>query len=500
MPYIAQPYSNAQRTARMSDLMRAEAAANADAQYARAAASAQMWNGIGQAVGGGLQQIGQQQLQQERDAPKRELQDLQLREAKTDVENRRKITDVLKLTRNPDTGEIDMRQAAREIGSFAPEEAQKFLGAAKEQDKFALLENKGRLERLGQLAGAALIDAEHVPPPQRPALFQAFAQRAVEQGLVKPEDIPQNLSESFVRQTFLSSLSASDLADQVQALSKPRDGFTLSEGQQRFDADGNPIASVAKAPTAPKAGSLDGFIEMLQHEKGTPLTQQEVLQARAKWEAAGRAPERGGSDNEPLVAIIGEDGQSILVPRREAIGKRPASNREQGRPVTSGDAGRVTDIDAALSDLGTLNTTLRSTDGATGPWAATAASLPNAITATIGWGADAKSRQATIDRVKQVIGKTLEGGVLRKEDEEKYAKILPTISDSPEVAASKLEDLDTAIRDRRSMTLENLAAAGFDTSKFGGGAGIVVRTPDGREYSFPTLRAANAFKSKAGIK
>jgi hypothetical protein len=32
--------------------------------------------------------------------------------------------------------------------------------------------------------------------------------------------------------------------------------------------------------------------------------------------------------------------------------------------------------------------------------------------------------QAEIDRVRQLVGKALEGGVLRKEDEEKYKKIL----------------------------------------------------------------------------
>ena len=41
-------------------------------------------------------------------------------------------------------------------------------------------------------------------------------------------------------------------------------------------------------------------------------------------------------------------------------------------------------------------------------------------------------------RVKQVIGKSLEGGVLRREDEYKYVKILPTIQDPPDVAKAKI--------------------------------------------------------------
>ena len=51
---------------------------------------------------------------------------------------------------------------------------------------------------------------------------------------------------------------------------------------------------------------------------------------------------------------------------------------------------------------------------------------------------------AVIDRVKQVIGKALEGGVLRKEDEVKYEKILPTIYDSAALVRSKLDGLESA--------------------------------------------------------
>lgn len=50
-----------------------------------------------------------------------------------------------------------------------------------------------------------------------------------------------------------------------------------------------------------------------------------------------------------------------------------------------------------------------------------------------------KIMQAHIDAVKQKIGKLMEGGVLRKEDEVKYARILPTVYDSPQVQAYKMQ-------------------------------------------------------------
>jgi len=177
-----------------------------------------------------------------------------------------------------------------------------------------------------------------------------------------------------------------------------------------------------------------------------------------------RAPEGAGAA-EPLVPIIGPDGQPVLVRRGDAVGKRPASNREQGRPVVSGDANRIADLDTSLNDLETLSGTLTGSK-ATGTQAKIGASVPNWVTEATGIGTEAKQKQAVIDRVKQVIGKALEGGVLRKEDEYKYEKILPVISDVKGVVEAKLKGLETAIRQRRQTTLDALSDAGYDTTRF----------------------------------
>lgn len=52
-----------------------------------------------------------------------------------------------------------------------------------------------------------------------------------------------------------------------------------------------------------------------------------------------------------------------------------------------------------------------------------------------------KQQQASVDRIRQIVGKALEGGVLRKEDEEKYRKILPTMQDQPNVFRDKVSKL-----------------------------------------------------------
>jgi hypothetical protein len=61
---------------------------------------------------------------------------------------------------------------------------------------------------------------------------------------------------------------------------------------------------------------------------------------------------------------------------------------------------------------------------------------------------------------RQIIGKGLEGGVLRKEDEEKYKNILPTMTDTPDVAQSKLEQLDQLLTRDLGTYRETLKGAG----------------------------------------
>ena len=66
----------------------------------------------------------------------------------------------------------------------------------------------------------------------------------------------------------------------------------------------------------------------------------------------------------------------------------------------------------------------------------------------------ARQVQADLDRIRQRVGKALEGGVLRKEDEEKYKKILATMFDTPETALYKLKQLEVDLQ-REVSTYKN---------------------------------------------
>lgn len=90
----------------------------------------------------------------------------------------------------------------------------------------------------------------------------------------------------------------------------------------------------------------------------------------------------------------------------------------------------LTDLQTGLDNLGGLEQRI-SQSGANSPFL-------GGIRSSLPFDTEAKSLRAEIDRVKQVVGKALEGGVLRKEDEDKYARILPTINDTDAVAMNKI--------------------------------------------------------------
>ena len=135
-----------------------------------------------------------------------------------------------------------------------------------------------------------------------------------------------------------------------------------------------------------------------------------------------------------------------------------ARNRTSARPVLSGDVNRIADIDTSLNEI----TALRDEVKTSGAGSKIGAMLPNVVSEYTGIGAEAKKRQSQIDRTKQLIGKTLEGGVLRKEDELKYERILPTIGDPPDVAARKLDGLERMLKQKRETVIETLDDAGFN--------------------------------------
>lgn len=74
---------------------------------------------------------------------------------------------------------------------------------------------------------------------------------------------------------------------------------------------------------------------------------------------------------------------------------------------------------------------------------------------------DTQLLDANLKLVKQVIGKGLEGGVLRKEDEAKYEDILPKLSDTAEVAKGKVMKLRNLLLQKHKTYVDTFSELGF---------------------------------------
>lgn len=76
---------------------------------------------------------------------------------------------------------------------------------------------------------------------------------------------------------------------------------------------------------------------------------------------------------------------------------------------------------------------------------------------------DTKSQavQSQIKAASQAFGRYMEGGVLRKEDEEKYAQMFPQLGDTPEVADAKLQTVDRLLKTKQGSNVQALGDAGY---------------------------------------
>jgi len=112
---------------------------------------------------------------------------------------------------------------------------------------------------------------------------------------------------------------------------------------------------------------------------------------------------------------------------------------EFGKAMNESALTKLSESRSAIASLQDLRQTLKDNEQYIGPISGLQAMNPYS---------EARQAQAKIDLVKQRVGKALEGGVLRKEDEEKYKRILATLRDTPETAIAKVDGLvETLQRD-----------------------------------------------------
>lgn len=183
----------------------------------------------------------------------------------------------------------------------------------------------------------------------------------------------------------------------------------------------------------------------------TPAERRKAADELARQKLAGQRPPQGSgggtpSNAEALANVVMENPgffDTLTPTERAKIAPilQARGFKDFGRPMDSVSMRRVAETAVARTGLQELRAMLAENEQYLGPISGLQQYNP--------WSG-AKTVRAKVDLVRQRVGKALEGGVLRKEDEQKYKNILATLWDVPELAINKVDmllvDIDNEIK------------------------------------------------------
>lgn len=460
IPYA--PSTPYQRNATVADLMMQAGNQQAQAQLQKGAVWGRALNDIGQIAGGAVQ----------------DYQAEKAKKAQADAISKRDQAFVQTLQQNG--GKLDLIDAVRIYG---PKDGPVI---AKGLFDFQQAQGKTGQDAMSHLPGIAAAYLKLSPGLQKSFYESQLRPTAIAGGLFKETDLPEKWSPE-INTSMMSLASAFAPTEKAVEVSPGASMWVPGSDKPAFTA---PVAPKEKAPTG-KTWVVRGG-KVIPIEKGT--------------EQEGDTPyEKAPAASQSRTWVM-RNGSPVFVRESEVMpGDKPANTREQGRPVTSGDSTKLSEIDNGIAQAEKLKSTMN-----TGAASWLGSKTPDFVTQATGLGAESKAQQANIQLVKQIIGKGLEGGVLRKEDEAKYERILPKLGDAPEVAQSKINELIDLLRNKKEIELNAKEDAGYDVSKFreretapkteASSNPLAVTAPDGKTYTFPNKAQADAFKKRAGIK
>jgi len=135
------------------------------------------------------------------------------------------------------------------------------------------------------------------------------------------------------------------------------------------------------------------------------------------------------------------------------------TKNDGGRPLTPAQTNLISEGKQLQLVLNPLYQTIKNNENAFGP-------VSGFFGSANPYNTNAQTIDAEMRRASQTIGKYMEGGVLRKEDEEKYRKMLPQLTDTPAVAKNKLDGVKDLLSGKIKSYINDYTSAGFDTSSF----------------------------------
>lgn len=280
--------------------------------------------------------------------------------------------------------------------------------------------------------------------------------QAVREGLI-PTDVAMKLPAKFdpamVSQFVRSALSAKDARElELKDLDEKRQAEMHPQQMAKATADAQ-LATLTAAGKEPIQPFQNATLTQTKTRDADNARHDRVMESAAMLRA--RNTKAGAPADPALVQAVIDNPQLLNRLTPTAIGSIAPELAKHGfsafgRPLSESAIAKLSESDSAVTELKGLKEILTKNSQYLGPIAGWQALNP--------WS-DARKAQADIDRVKQRIGKALEGGVLRKEDEEKYKKILATLLDTPDTANYKIDQLIATIEgDKENFKAQQMYA------------------------------------------
>ncbi len=180
-------------------------------------------------------------------------------------------------------------------------------------------------------------------------------------------------------------------------------------------------------------------------------------------EGAANTRMAGGSIPDGLVDSIAADPNRYFdltaTDKRKVLPALTQRGVEIGKPLSEKGIQTFSDMESGINSIGTTIAAIREGEKNVGPFAGW-------LTQKNPWASEGGKRlESQIALTRQLVGKGLEGGVLRKEDELKYEAILGSIRNTPGAAVEKLGNVQRELESKLSVWEKNQRGAGRSVPK-----------------------------------
>lgn len=309
-------------TMRIADLIRASGQNQAESERRSGEIAANRAMQLGQLVSGGVQSYMQERAEAPRRAQEAELRDIQIQGARTEQAaaerlGRQDSAFMALLEQQPDPDPKEL------MAIFGP---QRGMQIAQGFVAFKDLSNKAVTDAR-ETAGRLALGAKALSPQMRASMWPSIREAAIKGGLGDAETVPEQPTPEYFDAVIGWATGQAPAAppaliqrDPTKDLVNPQTGDVVTPGTPQADkvTFGQPTPAMVNGRRVfVRAGSDGKAYDMAGAAlKGEPLP----------------VPDAGPADNEPLVSIVGPDGKPVLVRRRDAVGRTPATGSQ--KPAT----------------------------------------------------------------------------------------------------------------------------------------------------------------------